>query len=372
MHKLMPFLAIGLVACHEASQDRLLAPDEVSEQTTGSGHAFTAAAGHAFETEGFMTNYLILPAQALGVPTADFWGRCSGDAVWLSIFEIEGSIPHVGNVRGSASHCDYKENPADPSELPTYGDGQAWLRSANGDDIFMDYGNGTAFPLEGGPLGFKADWSFTGGTGRFLHVAGSGIQYGTFDLADLIGADPGSRFPFHFDGTIDYDVADRGLGSDFRGTFRIEMSMPYVMAGNPQDDPCMVEEGPGWLTTVMEGRGEATHLGRFTTRAEYCSNMELGQTTDRIHVGRTASGADFRMPCEDLVFDLPFIVPGLDRVYAFRSQEALIGLSGRLEGASADIHSVGHAWLEWQQAGGSWIPAFPWRMELEMAGTYRR
>ncbi len=37
----------------------------------------------------------------------------------------------------------------------------------------------------------------------------------------------------------------------------------------------------------------------------------------------------------------------------------------------ADIHSVGRGWITWQPMGDSWGPAFPWVIELEMAGTYR-
>ena len=70
--------------------------------------------------------------------------------------------------------------------------------------------------------------------------------------------------------------------------------------------------------------------------------------------------------------DLPFFVPGLDREYAARSHETLTGLTGRLAGASAEIHSAGRAWVSWHQAGSEWIPAFPWVIELEMAGSYHR
>ncbi|MGK7312796.1 MAG: hypothetical protein ACN0LA_11215, partial [Candidatus Longimicrobiales bacterium M2_2A_002] len=207
---------------------------------------------------------------------------------------------------------------------------------------------------------------------RFTHVTGTGTDYGEYDPADVMAPDPEDRFPYVMRGSLDYDAADRSLAPALRGTFRIEMTMPYLMAGNLAEDPCLSQEGPGWLTTVMEGEGEATHIGPFTTHAEYCTNLELGETTDRIHDGVTASGATFRLHCDALVMDLPFFVPGLDRVYAARSHEELTGLSGRLEGATADIQSVGHGWIRWQAVGDDWVPAFPWVIELEMAGSYQR
>lgn len=363
MPRLIPLLtiAIALVACQEAPPESLVATDAAAEKKT--------EAGHAFEADVAMTNFMILPAQALGLPASDFGGRCSDAAAWISVFEVDGQIPHIGDVWGSASHCAYLDDPAMP---PTYEDGRGWLRAANGDDIFMEYGNGTAFPVDDGLLAFRDEWTFTGGTGRFANITGSGTDYGEYDPADIMDVDPEDRFPYVMSGSLDYDAADRSPASSFRGTFRIEMSMPYLMAGNVAEDPCIAEAGEGWLTTVMEGRGEATKLGQFTTHAEYCTSLELGQTTARIHDGVTASGATFQLNCDELVMDLPFFVPGLDRVYAARSHELLTGVSGRLEGATADIHSAGHGWITWQPMGESWAPAFPWVIELEMVGTYRR
>lgn len=360
MSKLIPLLAIVVVACQEVPPESLLAVDREAEKQI--------EVDHEFEADVAMTNFMILPAQVLGVAASDFGGRCSDAAAWISVFEVEGEIPHLGAVWGSASHCAYLEDPALP---PTYEDGQGWLRASNGDDIFMEYGNGTAFPVEDGLLAFHDEWTFTGGTGRFSSITGSGTDYGEYDPADVMDPDPEDRFPYLMSGSLDYDAADRSLAPAFRGTLRIEMSMPYLMAGDLAEDPCLSQEGPGWLTTVMEGEGHATHLGPFTTHAEYCTNLELSQTTDRIHDGITTGGATFRMDCDALVMDLPFFVPGLERVYAARSHEVLTGLTGRLKGATADIHSVGHGRITWQPTGDSWVPAFPWVIELEMAGTYR-
>lgn len=115
-YKLIPFAFVVLFACDDTTPELLLAPDQVVEKK--------AEDGHAFETDVAMTNFMILPAAALGVSTTDFGGRCSGPAVWISVFRIEGQIPHVGDVWGSASHCAYKDDPADPTELPTYEDGR--------------------------------------------------------------------------------------------------------------------------------------------------------------------------------------------------------------------------------------------------------
>jgi hypothetical protein len=363
MYKLIPLLFIVLAACHDTTPEPLLGPDQVMEKKTEDGHAF--------ETEVSMTNFMILPALALGLPAFDFGGRCPGPAVWISVFRIEAQIPHVGNVWGSASHCAYKGNPADPMEPPTYGDGQGWLRAVDGDDILFEYGNGTTFPVEGGLMAFRDEWRFTGGTGRFLNVTGSGIDYGEFDPADLMNPDPSARGSYLMSGTIEYNAADRGRTTPFRANFRFEMTFPYLVAGTPTEDPCW-QENAGQMTTVMVGEGTATHLGPFTTHAEFCYDWEAGVGDPRVHHGVTASGATFEWLCDGLVLELPFFVPGLNRVYAFRSHEVLTGLSGHLQGYGADLNGAGLMWATWQPTGGGPVPSYPWRAELDMAGTWSR
>ena len=352
-----------LSAPADAPAERLLAPDQAVEKKTGDGHDF--------ETDVAMTNFLILPAQALGVPAWDFAGRCGKPAVWMAVFQIEGQIPNVGDVWGSASHCAYKQDPADPTELPTYADGQGWLRSANGDDVDIEYGNGTNFPVEGGLVAFRDDWRFTGGTGRFQNVSGSGIDYGKYDPADVMNPDPSTRFPYRMSGTVDYDAAARGLAANFRATFNWDMTLPYVVAGNPTEDPCW-QKNPGQHTTIMDGEGTATRLGPFTTHAEFCYDWEAGEGDPRIHHGVTASGATFEWLCDELALDLPFFAPGLDRVYAFRAHEALTGLTGNLEGVQIDIHSVGTMLVTWHQTPGGPVADYPARAEQQMAGTWVR
>jgi hypothetical protein len=363
MYKLIPLLFIVLAACHDATPEPLLAPELAMEKRF--------EAGHVFETDISTTNFMTIPAQALGLPAFDFGGRCTEAAVWISVFRIEAQIPHVGNVWGSASHCAYKEDPDDPMEPPTYGDGQGWLRASNGDDVLFEYGNGTISPLEGGLMAFRDEWRFTGGTGRFQNVTGSGIDYGEFDLADLLNPDPSARGSYRMSGTIDYNAADRGRGIPFRASFRFEMTFPYLVAGTPTEDPCW-QENAGQMTTVMAGEGTATHLGPFTTHAEFCYDWEAGAGADRIHHGVTASGATFEWLCDGLVLELPFFVPGVDRVYAFRSHESLTGLSGNLEGYGADLNGAGLMWATWHPTAGGPVPAYPWRAELDMAGTWFR
>jgi hypothetical protein len=364
-HKLVPLLFVLLPACADTSSEPLLAPDQVTEQRTEGGHAFA--------TDAAMTNFMILPAAALGVSATDFGGRCSEPAVWIAVFRIEGQIPNVGDVWGSASHCAYKENPDDPTELPTYEDGQGWLRAANGDDVSLEYGNGTNFPVEGGLMAFRDEWRFTGGTGRFQNVTGSGIDYGEYDPADIMNPDPATRFPYRMSGTLDYDAADVGRAANFRGTFRFSLTFPYLAAGTPTEDPCS-QENPGQWTTVMEGEGTATHLGPFTTYAEFCYNWQAGEGEPRIHHGVTASGATFEWVCDDMQAELPlaFFVPGLERVYAMRTHEVLTGLSGHLEGWGVEINGAGSVMPAWQPTAAGPVPAYPWWAELDMAGTWVR
>jgi hypothetical protein len=372
-HKFIPLLFIVLAACQDTTLEALLAPDQFAEEPLAPDKVVGEITnnGVAFEGELFMTNLQILPAETLGLPAWDFGGRCSRPAVWISVFQIEGQIPHLGDVWGSAGHCAYKEDPGDPTELPTYEDGQGWLRSANGDDILLEYGNGTTIPLEGGVVAFRDEWRFTGGAGRFENVTGSGIDYGEYDSADLMNPDPATRFPYRMSGTIDYGAADRGQAVDFHATFRFEMTFPYVVAGTPTEDPCW-QENAGWQTTVMEGEGTATHLGPFTTYAEFCYDWRAGLGDPRIHHGVTASGATFEWICDEFVRDLPILVPGLNRTYAFRSHESLTGLSGHLEGYGVGINGRGLLWATWEETVGGPVPVYPWRAELDMAGTWIR
>lgn len=141
--------------------------------------------------------------------------------------------------------------------------------SVDGDDILLEYGNGTTIPLEGGLMAFRDEWSFSGGTGRFENVTGSGIGYWEYDPTDLMNPDPASRLRYRMSGTIDYDAAEGEQAVDFRATLQFEMTFPYVVKGTPTEDPCW-QDNPDQQTTVMRQERTATHLGPFTTYAELC------------------------------------------------------------------------------------------------------
>jgi hypothetical protein len=91
---------------------------------------------------------------------------------------------------------------------------------------------------------------------------------------------------------------------------------------------------------------------------------------DRIHYGVTESGATFEWLCVELMLESPVFIPGLNRVYAFRSHESLTGLSGHLEGYGADVHGAGLMWATWQPTAEGPVPTYPWKAELDMAGTW--
>lgn len=151
------------------------------------------------------------------------------------------------------------------------------------------------------------------------------------------------------------------------------MTFPYLAAGTPTDDPCW-QANPGQWTTVMEGEGTGTHLGPFTTYAEFCYNWQSGEGDPRIHHGVTESGATFQWVCDEMQAELPlaFFVPGLERVYAMRTHEVLTGLSGHLEGWGVEINGAGAVWPSWQTTPLGTIPAYPWWAELDMAGAWVR
>jgi len=89
------------------------------------------AAAHEFAADLMLTDLLMIMPWMIGEMegTSTFAGRCDPAANWLSYFGITGTLPDLGRVEGSASHCAY----LDPTEefAMLYHQGFAWLRSAS-------------------------------------------------------------------------------------------------------------------------------------------------------------------------------------------------------------------------------------------------
>lgn len=130
----------------------------------------------------------------------DFDGRCSGPALWVMHFTGEGTGTPLGRVTGNGSHCTY---PPDQTGNMTYGDGESLSVAANGDELWIEYENGSGGYTED-PLvtTFEDDVMIVGGTGRFEDATGEGLERGVFDFA-------AAAFEMTIEGWISYEASNR-------------------------------------------------------------------------------------------------------------------------------------------------------------------
>jgi hypothetical protein len=114
--------------------------------------------------------------------------RCFDRPAWaVTSFEGSGRVTHLGKTHVVAEHCSYLSGePLEPDG--TYGEGVLTLTAANGDVLKGTYTSGIS--TSGPPvIGFMDDFTFVdGGTGRFAHASGGGVEEGfvdaTFGLED--------------------------------------------------------------------------------------------------------------------------------------------------------------------------------------------
>ncbi len=131
----------------------------------------------------------------------DFGDRCSRPSLWLYQFEAEGRGVHMGRLESMGSHCSYP--PSGPGALPTYGDGQVVSVTANGDQLWLAYENGTATFTADPNVGlFEDDVTVVGGTGRFTGAAGEALETGRWDFS-------AGGFEIEMEGWIAYEASDR-------------------------------------------------------------------------------------------------------------------------------------------------------------------
>jgi len=323
------------------------------------------AAQQEFVAELMLTDLLMVVPWMVGETesTSTFAGRCDPAASWISYFGITGTLPHLGRVDGSASHCAYLDPTGEFAVV--YDQGSGWLRSARGDDALMEYGAGRAWLAEDGAMAFEDAWSFVGGTGLFAHLSGAGTGFGTYtDQQVAAGEDVG----YLMRGTMAYDTP-LPSGPRFQAHARLEIRTPYLDAARLEEDPCFTNPdlGPGfWAFVTQQGPGTGTHLGDFWLETEYCMNLLTSETTERINRGTTASGATFEVLCEG---DLPLIVSGLNRTYAVRAREALTGLTGNLEGVTGVAWNSGRIAARYSPEG---VPIRPWIFEADIVGSLDR
>jgi hypothetical protein len=333
-----------------------------------------AEAEHEFVAELTMTNLLTVMPWMIGEAEAStFFGRCNPAAAWLAYFDITGTMPHLGRVEGSASHCAYLD-PAGEFEV-LYGQGRGWLRSASGDDALLEYGDGRAWRTAAGNMEFEDAWSFSGGTGRLAGLSGTGSGFGGFTDQQVVSAED---IGYLMRGTMVYDASKGSSGPSFRARARLEVRAPFLDEDRLWEDPCFTNPslpgmynpilpGPGvWAQVVQAGPGTGTHLGEFWLEAEYCMNVLTSQTTERLNRGTTASGATFTILCEG---DIPLWVMGLDRDYPVRARETLTGLTGNLAGVTGLGWNSGRMEARFAPDG---MPIRPTIFEVDIVGTLNR
>jgi hypothetical protein len=335
----------------------------VDPETLQAGRSATGE----FSTLLTVTDFFMLPADPANPMggSSTFGGRCSEESTAISVFRLEGTIPQVGRVSGSASNCSrFLGVPVD-GHIMTHGDGTAWMRDANGDDLFLVYGDGVTFPPdEAGYAIWMDEWTITGGTGRLAGAAGTGVDSGTVHLATF------AALPYVMRGTLHLLPSARPSTPALRGSLDSEWNAPWLASGNVAADPCAQERGPGWVTATINGRGRVSHIGAFTATATFCMHMVTGQTSERRFLGTTPNGDTFEWLIDEQTLDLPALVPGLNRVYSNRVHAILAGLTGRLAGARGEIWGAGTMEARWDVSGPRPVPSLPWPMSTDMAGWF--
>lgn len=131
---------------------------------------------------------------------ADIADRCADpDNTWaVTSFEAWGTATHLGKTYLFAEHCSYS---TDGIPDGTYGEGMTTLIAANGDILYATYTSGisTSPPPV---IGFMDDFTFVdGGTGRFAHASGGGVEEG---LLDATFGPEGAPFTMWMEGVISY------------------------------------------------------------------------------------------------------------------------------------------------------------------------
>ena len=114
------------------------------------------------------------------------------DTSWRFKIVVSGQLSGLGEVEAYATHCTFfdAESDADTS----FYDRMTMITTADGDTLavvhdlptsevfFDDAGEFTGFTLEG-------TWEAVGGTGRFMHAAGTGTLVGAADIPGDIALD---------------------------------------------------------------------------------------------------------------------------------------------------------------------------------------
>lgn len=140
--------------------------------------------------------------------TSLFSGRCSVLSNYVIYGAFDGEATHAGRVTGTTSHCSQLIFGPQGPEGAAYTDGQGSMMTANGSSITMQYTNGTSgYDVQAGENWFEDTWTFTEGTGLFMGVSGTGLEWGRFkDFAELLSGVPAAMW---MEGRITYNPSGR-------------------------------------------------------------------------------------------------------------------------------------------------------------------
>jgi hypothetical protein len=111
---------------------------------------------------------------------------------WRFKIVASGELAGLGEVEAYMTHCTlYDPESATP---PTYYDAMTTFRTAEGDLLAVVHDIPTTEVFvgdDGQPAGFRLDgtWQAVGGTGRFMHAAGTGTVKGAADIPGDITLD---------------------------------------------------------------------------------------------------------------------------------------------------------------------------------------
>jgi hypothetical protein len=138
-----------------------------------------------------------------GVDKSTFGGRCSAPSDYVIHAAFEGTATHIGKFTGAGSHCSQITwTPSGPGAV-TYSDGRGTLAAANGDTLELLWGQGkTGYDAAAGTITFTDQFTFVGGTGRFVGATGGGQEGGAFKDFGAVLA--GAPVPMWMAGTITY------------------------------------------------------------------------------------------------------------------------------------------------------------------------
>lgn len=174
MKTTLSFLLIGVLAFVFASCDKEAPIGVVNTNDNVSPPAKAQGKQVPFKVRVTFSFVEMLPPDAT---------RCGEDAP-VYVWQGSGYGTHLGKFDVALSNCSLDEGAA-------FKNGEGFYIAANGDRIDFVYSKDVVTLLvptdDPDVFTFENPWEFTGGTGRFAGVSGSGVTYGYYNAAEFAG-----------------------------------------------------------------------------------------------------------------------------------------------------------------------------------------